>query len=213
VTKQEIDEQVATSLWKAVGGFGFLVALALASGMASEKTGPDVLKLIDLNSYAITLFGIPILSCVLIAVAVVGRVYALAVKPKPGWIGRIPPIVDLVSESSLRVPVNSGILVGFLILPMLVLCMAQVKFFQGTYYYAADANKGCDSRNMAASCESMGTGWKHFRPAHGIGSLVKTHYRYESGKTYIPTVYPLLLVTLSVVALVYSARFLISLFA
>ena len=50
LTKQEIDERVATTLWKAVGGFGFLIALALASGMASEKTGPDVLKLIDLNS-------------------------------------------------------------------------------------------------------------------------------------------------------------------
>jgi hypothetical protein len=166
-----IDQKVATALWKAVGGFGFLASLALIAGISSEKVGPDVLKLIDSNPYAVTLFGIPILSGIVTAVAAIGRVHSLATHSRQSWVARIPPIVDGISESSLRLPVNSIVLIAFSLVPWCALGAANVKFFRGTYYYASDASKGCDEKNMSGSCEKIGARWRHFAPKYGIGSL------------------------------------------
>jgi hypothetical protein len=81
--------------------------------------------------------------------------------------------------------------------------MANVKFFEGTFYFAPDAGKGCEDKQ---TCESMGSGWNHFHAARGL-SLTNTHYRYEGNKTYLPVVYPTLLAALSIWASVLCIRY------
>lgn len=213
VQQKTVDRRVATALWKAVGGFSFLVSLSIIAAISSEKVGPDLLKLIDTNPYAITLLGIPVLSGVLIAVGVIGRVHSLAVQSlRQNWVSRIPAIVEGISESSLGLPVNLTILIAFLFVPWIALGAANVKFFHGTYYYATDANKGCDEKNMSGSCVKVGAGWTHFTPTYGIGSLTNTHYRYEADKTYVPVLTPAALLGISFVASIFAGRFLVSLF-
>jgi hypothetical protein len=162
--------------------------------------GPDVLKLVGSDPYAITLFGIPLLSGVLIAVSIIGRVHSLATKSRGRTLARIPPIVDGLPGSRLLSPVSTAVLIAFVCVPWFALGLATVKFFRGSYYYASNADAGCDEKNMSGSCEKMGAGWKHFLPKYGIGSLRQTHYRYEANKTYIPLLCPLLLVGLSIVS-------------
>ena len=183
-------QQAATTLWKAVGSFGFLTAIAVISGMASEKVAPDTFKLTDLDSHSITLFAIPLLSCVLIAEAIIGIAYIRACKQNESWSNKVPPIVDGLAKSSLHSIVSVVVLLAFLIVPLFGLSAAVVKFFRGCYYYAAKASNGCDPQRMSVVCATMGSGLKHFRPKYGIRSLTNTPYRYEGNKTYIPIIFP-----------------------
>lgn len=201
-------QPAATKLWNAVGGFGFLSAIAVIAGMASEKIAPDTFKLTDLDSHSITLFAIPLLACVVIAEAIIGVAYVRACKPKDEWSTKIPPVVEGLSESSLRRYVSAIVLFAFLIVPWFGAGAALAKFFRGSYYYAKVASNGCDPQRMSVVCEPMGSGLKHFHPKYGIGSLTNTPYRYEGNKTYIPVVFPSAYVLLFVVAGVLGIRLL-----
>lgn len=66
------EKKVATAIWKPVGSFGLFSSLALLAAMTSEKVGPSVLSFIGQNPFAITLFGIPVLSAILVALCIVG---------------------------------------------------------------------------------------------------------------------------------------------
>jgi hypothetical protein len=207
--------QAATTLWKAVGGFGFLTAIAALSGMASEKIAPDTFKLTDLDSYSVTLFAIPLLACAVIAESIIGVTYAHACQPKEEWSNRIPPVVDGLAQSSLRRYVSVIVLFGFLIVPWFGTGAAVVKFFHGTYYYAKTASSGCDDsdpQRMSVVCEAMGSGLKHFHPKYGIGSLTNTPYRYEGNKTYIPVIFPTAYLLLFAAACFFAFRNCLSLF-
>jgi hypothetical protein len=199
----ETEKKVVTALWKPVGSFCLLAALALLAAMTSEKVGPGLLSFIGQNPFAITLFGIPVLSGGLVALSLIGGAYTRAVQGASHWSGRIPPIVDDLSRSSLGLRVSVVIVIGFIFVPLITLGMANVKFFEGTFYYSADAGKGCEDKQ---TCENLGSGWKHFHAVHGL-SLTNTHYRYEGNKTYIPVVYPILLLALSVLASVLCVRY------
>jgi hypothetical protein len=205
--QNQADEQVTTALWKKVGWFGFLASITVRIGMTSEKVGPDVLKLVGSDPYAITLFGIPLLAGVLIAVSIIGHVHAVATKSRQRRLARIPPIVDGLAGSRLLSPVSAAVLIAFVWVPWFALGLATVKFFHGSYYYAPNADAGCDGKNMSGSCDKMGAGWKHFVPKYGVGSLRQTHYRYEANKTYIPVLCPLLLLSLSIVSSISCAWF------
>ena len=169
-----------------MGSFCLLAALALVAAMTSEKVGPGLLSFIGQNPFAITLFGIPALSGGLVALSLIGGAYARAAQDASHWNARIPPIVDDISRSSLGFRVSIIIFVGFVLVPLIALGMANAKFFEGTVYYSADAGKGCEDKQ---SCENLASGWNHFHAVHGL-SLTNTHYRYEGNKTYIPIVYP-----------------------
>jgi hypothetical protein len=201
-----VEQRAATTLWKAVGSFGFLTAIAVISGMASEKVAPDTFKLTDLDSHSITLFAIPLLSCVLIAEAVIGIAYVRTCKRNESWSNRVPPIVDGLAKSSLHSIVGIAVLFAFLIVPWCGLSAAVVKFFRGSYYHAPIASNGCDPQRMSVVCESMGSGLKHFRPKYGIGSLTNTSYRYEGNKTYIPVIFPSAYLLLFAVACFFAFR-------
>ena len=180
----------------------------MIAGMASDKIGPDTFKLTDLDSHSITLFAIPLLACVVIAEAIIGVGYVRACKPKEEWSTEIPPVVEGLSESSLRRCVSAIVLFAFLIVPWFGAGAALAKFFRGSYYYAKVASNGCDPQKMSDVCEPMGSGLKHFRPKYGIGRLTNTPYRYEGNKTYIPVVFPSAYVLLFVVACVFGIRLL-----
>jgi hypothetical protein len=201
----ETEKKVATALWKPVGSFCLLASLALVAAMTSEKVGPSLLSFIGENPFAITLFGIPALCGGLVALSLIGGAYARAAQDASQWEARIPPIVDDVSRSSLGFRVSVVIFIGFVLVPLITLGMANAKFFEGTFYYSADAGKGCEEKQ---TCENLGSGWNHFHAAHGL-SLTNTHYRYEGNKTYIPLVYPILLLVLSVLASALSIRYFI----
>lgn len=201
-------EQAATKLWNAVGAFGFLSAITVIAGMASEKVAPDTFKLTDLDSHSITLFAIPLLACVVIAESIIGAAYIRVCKPKEEWSKKIPPVVEGLSQSSLRRHVSAIMLFAFLMVPWFGAGAALSKFFSGSYYYARAASDGCDPQRMSAVCEAMGSGLKHFRPKYGVGSLTNTPYRYEGNKTYIPVVFPSVYVLLFVVACVFCIRLL-----
>jgi hypothetical protein len=200
------EQRAATTLWKVVGSFGFLTALAVISGMANEKVAPDTFKLTDLDSYSVTLFAIPLLACAVIAEATIGVAYVRACKRSGSPLNRIPPIVDGLAESSLRSTVSIIVLFAFLIVPWFGLSAAVVKFFRGSYYHASVASKGCDPQRMSVVCEPMGSGLKHFRPKYGIGSLTNTPYRYEGNKTYIPIIFPGAYLLLFAVACFFACR-------
>jgi hypothetical protein len=197
------EKKVATALWIPVGSFCLLAALALVAAMTSEKVGPSLLSFIGQNPFAITLFGIPTLSGGLVALLLIGGAYARAAQDALHWNARIPPIVDDVSRSSLGFRVSIVVFIGFVVVPLIALGMANVKFFEGTVYYSADAGKGCEDKQ---SCENLGSGWNHFHAVHGF-SLTNTHYRYEGNKTYIPIVYPTLMLAFSVLTLALSIRY------
>ena len=199
-------QEAARTLWKAVGSFGFLIAIAVISGIASERVAPDTFKLIDLDSHSITLFAIPLLSCVLIAEAVIGTAYIRASKRNESWANRVPPIVDGLRESGLHSVVSAVVLFAFLIVPWFGLSAAVVKFFRGSYYHASIASKGCDPQKISVVCEPMGSGLKHFRPKYGIGSLTNTPYRYEGNKTYVPVIFPSAYLLLFAVACFFAFR-------
>lgn len=200
--------QAASKLWNAAGSFGLLSAIAVIAGMASEKVAPDTFKLTELDSHSIALFATPLLAGVVIVESIIGIAYVRACKPKEQWPNKIPPIVDGLSESSLRRFVSAVVLVGFLIVPWFGAGLAVKKFFGGTYYYARVANNGCDPLRMSVSCEVMGSGLEHFRPKHGIGSLTNTPYRYEGNKTYIPVVIPSIYVLMFALACFFGIRLL-----
>lgn len=204
----EAEKKVATALWKPVGSFCLLASLALLAAMTSEKVGPGLMSFIGQDAFGITLFGIPVLSGALIALALIGSAYRKVVQARSPWTMRIPPIVEGVDRSSLGFRVNVVIFLGFLVLPWMTLGLANAKFFEGTYYFAADASKGCGEKQ---TCERMGSGWNHFQAKHGL-SLTNTAYRYEGNKTYLPIVYPALLVGLSFWASVLCTRYLYHLF-
>lgn len=189
-----------------MGSFGFLTAIAVISGIASEKIAPDTFKLTDLDSHSITLFAIPLLACVVIAESIIGIAYVRGCKPKEEWSSRIPPVVDGLSESSLRRYVSAIVLFGFLIVPWFGVGAAVAKFFHGNYYYAKVASNGCDPQRMSVVCETMGSGLKHFHPKYGIGSLTNTPYRYEGNKTYIPVIFPTAYVLLFAAACFFAFR-------
>jgi len=201
----DTEKKVATALWKPVGGFCLVAALALWAAMSSEKVGPGVLSFIGQNPFAITLFGIPALSGGLIALSLIGVAHAKAAHGASRWSARIPPIVDDLAKSTLGFRANLVILLGFLVLPWVTLAMANAKFFAGTYYYARDVSKGCEDKK---DCDTMGSGWEHFHARRGW-SLTNTPYRYEGNKTYLPIVYPIVLLALSICASVVSIRYLV----
>jgi len=201
----DAEKKVATALWKPVGGFCLVAALALWAAMSSEKVGPGVLSFIGQNPFAITLFGIPVLSGSLIALSLIGLAHAKAAHGVPHWSARIPPIVEDLVKSTLGFRVNLVILMGFLVLPWVTLGLANAKFFAGTYYYARDASKGCEDMK---NCDRMGSGWEHFHAKRGW-SLTNTPYRYEGNKTYLPILYPIVLLALSTWASVLSIRYLV----
>jgi hypothetical protein len=206
-------QQALTKLWNAVGSFGFLSAVAVVAGMASEKVAPDTFRLTDLDSHSITLFAIPLLALVLIAEAIVGIAYVRACKPNDSWSNKVPPIVEGLSESGLRPLVSGIVLFAFLVVPWFGLGATVVKFFHGSYYYAKTASNGCDPKDMLKDCERMGAGLKHFCPGgHGIGSLTNTPYRYEGNKTYIPVIFPSVYLLLFAVACFFGFRNCLSLF-
>jgi hypothetical protein len=205
----ESEKKVATAIWKPVGGFGLFSSLALLAAMTSEKVGPSVLSFIGQNPFAITLFGIPVLSAVLVALCIAGGAYARAVGAKSSWDTRVPPIVEELEQSSLSRRVSLVILVGFILVPLLTLLMANVKFFEGTFYYSSPASKGCDEKQ---TCENLGAGWHHFHVVHGL-SLTNTPYRYEGNKTYIPIVYPVLVLSFSTCAWALCVRYLVLVFS
>ena len=202
------EKKVATAIWKPVGGFGLFSSLALLAAMTSEKVGPSVLSFIGQNPFAITLFGIPVLSAVLVALCVVGGAYARSVSRVNRWDTQVPPIVEELEQSSLSRRVSLVILVGFILVPALTLLMANVKFFEGTFYYSSPASRGCDERQ---TCENLGAGWHHFHAVHGL-SLTNTPYRYEGNKTYIPIVYPVLVLGFSTCAWALCVRYLVLVF-
>lgn len=202
------EKKVATAIWKPVGGFGLLSSLALLAAMTSEKVGPSVLSFIGQNPFAITLFGIPVLSAVLVALCVAGRAYACSVGGTTRWDTRVPPIVEELEQSSLSGRVSLVILAGFVLVPALTLLMANMKFFEGTFYFSSPASKGCDEKQ---TCENLGAGWHHFHAVHGL-NFTNTPYRYEGNKTYIPIVYPVLLLGFSTCALALCVRYLALIF-
>jgi len=202
-------QEAATKLWNAVGGFGFLSAVAAIAGMASEKIAPDTFKLTDLDSHSITLFAVPLLACVVVAECIIGMAYVRGCEPREKWTDRIPPVVTGLSESRLRRDVSAIVLFAFVILPWFAAGAALAKFFRGSYYYAMVASNGCDPQRMSVVCETMGSGLKHFRPKYGIGSLTNTPYRYEGNKTYIPVVFPFAYVLLFLVACLLGIRLLL----
>jgi hypothetical protein len=208
VNATKAGQPAATKLWNAVGGFGFLSAIAVIAGMASEKIAPDTFKLTDLDSHSITLFANPLLGCVVIVESIIGIAYLRACKPTEEWANRIPPVVAGLSESSLRRYVSAIVLFGFLIVPWFSASAALAKFFYGSYYYAKVASNGCEPQKMSIACETMGSGLKHFRPKYGVGSLTNTPYRYEGNKTYIPVIFPSGYVLLFVVACFFCIRLL-----
>ena len=201
----KVDQRVATELWKYIGIFGFSVSVAAFSALASEKIA-DALHLVDLNSYAVTLFAIPLISVTVIAVTTVGSVYGLLESPDRQWFYRVPPIIDDLQKSTFARPVTTVIIVAFIVVPIVALSLSISKFFHGSYYYASVASAGC-SDPIAKSCEFMGTGWKHFMPKYGIGSLTNTPYRYEGNKTYIPVLFPVIFLLLALVIFICSAYF------
>jgi hypothetical protein len=206
-SEHEKDRQVAVALWKPVGSFGFLVSLALIMTMAKEKTAPDTLKLVDLDPYAVTLFGIPLLSAILVAVVFIGRAYARTFRGESRWAFKVPPIVEGLSGSSLHRPVTLVMFAAFVLLPWFALGRATFKFFDGRYYYASVASAGCNEAAMSQSCECMGNRLKHFRPKHGTGSWTNTPYRYEGNKTYIPVVFPSFFLGLALWVSLYCAAY------
>ena len=149
-------QQALTKLWNAIGSFGFLSAVAVIAGMASEKVAPDTFRLTDLDSHSITLFAIPLLALVLIAEAIVGIAYIRVCKPNDSWSNKVPPIVEGLSESGLRPLVSGIVLFAFLIVPWFGLGAAVVNFFRGSYYYAKTASNGCDPKDMLKDCERVG---------------------------------------------------------
>ena len=205
----KIERKVATALWSPVGSFALVLAIALVAGMASEKVDAGPLSFIGQNAYAITLFGIPLMAGVLTALSIIGRSYSSSSKHEAHWTARVPPIVEDVSRSSLRAPVTVIILLGFLLLPWATLGIANRKFFEGTYYFATDASKGCEDKT---ACQKIGSGRQHFHAEHGI-SLTNTPYRYEGNKTYIPILYPVLFIGVSAAASLFCIRYLIELLA
>jgi hypothetical protein len=204
----ETEKKVAAALWKPVGSFCLLAALALLAAMTSERVGPGLLSFIGQNPFAITLFGIPVLAGALVALSIIGGAYAKAARGASEWAMLTPPIVDDVSQSSLGFIASVVILTGFLVIPWATLGMANVKFFQGTFYFSTDAGKGCEDKD---TCENLGSGWNHFHAVHGL-SLTNTHYRYEGNKTYIPIVYPIIVIALSIWASVFCVRYFILIF-
>jgi hypothetical protein len=208
------DLKAATALWKPVGTFGFLASIGVWAGMASESIAPDTLKWSSLDSYAVALFAVPLLSGTLIAQCIIGGVYAKASGPSRDFVSRVPDLLQELEGSSLRNPVAIICLLAFVILPSFVLAHATVKFLQGSYYYAADAAKGCDPKGDSR-CEDMGNYWNHFKPKHSIHlrDLTDTPYRYQGNKTYIPILFPFLLLGLTASTLVFLGRYLLILFA
>ncbi len=104
----ETEKKVATALWKPVGSFCLIAALALVAAMTSEKVGPSLLSFIGQNPFAITLFGIPALCGGLVALSLIGGAYARAAQDAShcGTLGFRPssmmsPEVLLVFESVL----------------------------------------------------------------------------------------------------------------
>ncbi len=182
------EKKVATAIWKPVGGFGLFSSLALLAAMASEKVGPSVLSFIGQNPFAITLFGIPVVSAALVALCVAGGTYVRASERGKKWNARVPPIVEELGKSSLSGRVSLVILSSFVFIPALTLLAANAKFFEGSFYYSSPASKGCEEKQ---TCENLGSGWRHFHASHGL-SLTNTPYRSEGNKTYIPIVYPVL---------------------
>jgi hypothetical protein len=212
VNSTKAGQPAATKLWNAVGGFGFLSAIAVIAGMASEKIAPDTFKLTDLDSHSITLFAIPLLACVVIAESIIGAAYVRACKPKEEWSKKIPPIVEGLSRSSLRRYVSAIVLFAFVMVPWFGAGAALSKFFSGSYYYAKVASSGCDPQRMSVACETMGSGLKHFRPKYGVGSLTNTPYRYEGNKTYIPVIFPTTYLLLFAAACFFAFRNCLSIF-
>jgi hypothetical protein len=179
--------------------------------MASESIAPDTLKWSSLDSYAVALFAVPLLSATLIAQCVVGSVYLNAARNGEP---RIPNLLTELEGSSLRHRVAVISLLAFVILPTFVLGRATVKFFEGSYAYSSVAAKGCDPKAVPA-CENMGNFWNHFSPKHGLHfrDLADTPYRYQGNKTYIPIVFPSLIVALTITAFVVVGSYLIKLAA
>ena len=211
---ESYDLRAATALWKPVGTFGFLASIGVWAGMASESIAPDTLKWSSLDSYAVALFAVPLLSGTLIAQCMIGIVYAKASGAVRDRLSRIPSVLQELEGSSLRNRVAILSLLAFVVLPSLVLSRATVKFFEGSYYYAAVAARGCDPKGNTG-CEDMGNYWKHFNPKHGLHfrDLANTPYRYQGNKTYIPIVFPSLILALTASAIVALGFYLERLFA
>ena len=208
------DLRAATALWKPVGTFGFLASIGVWAGIASESFAPDTLKWSSLDSYAVALFAVPLLSGTLIAQCRIGSVYAKAKGAAHGWTSRIPDLLQELEGSSLRSQVAIISLLAFVLLPSFVLLRATVKFFEGSYAYATVAAKGCDQKGDAR-CEDMGNYWSHFKPRHGVRfrDLTNTPYRYQGNKTYIPILFPVLIVALTASTLAALGSYLLKLFA
>jgi hypothetical protein len=154
--------KAATALWKPVGIFAFLVSIGVWAAMANESIAPDTLKWSSLDSYAVTLFAVPLLSLTLVAECIIGAIYAEASSGAArDWPSRVPNLLPELEGSVLRNPVAIISLLAFAVLPSFVLCNATAKFFQGKYYYATSPGAGCDPK-ANPPCESMENYWKHF---------------------------------------------------
>jgi hypothetical protein len=210
----ENDLKAAVALWKPVGVFGFLASIGIWAGMANESVAPDTLKWSSLDAYAVTLFAVPLLSSVLIAQCMIGRVYAKSIGAVRTRNERIPNLVPELEGSSFRNRVAILSLLAFVVLPSFVLVSATAKFFEGSYAYATVAAKGCDPKE-SIRCEDMGNYWHHFSPKHGLhfGDLTNTPYRYQGNKTYIPILFPLLILAFGGGALFALLRYMARLFA
>jgi hypothetical protein len=205
------DIQVAKAVWKTLGGFGFLSGVTVIAAIASEKIGPDTFKLTNLDSWSVTLFAIPLLTFVVITITIAGRAYIRAVGATNSWAAKVPPILDGLERSTLRGLVSATVLAAFLFVPWYALGASVVKFFQGSYYYSRNASQGCDFP-MSKFCETMGSGWEHFRPKYGLVSLTNTPYRYEGNKTYIPEIFPGCYLAMFVLGSAFGVRYTTSLF-
>jgi hypothetical protein len=209
------NRKAATALWKPVGFFCFLLCIGAGAAMARENIAPETLKWSSLDPYGVTLFAVPILSAVLIAQSIIGITFANASSaPGQSWLSRVPNLLSELEGSVLHSLVAILSLLAFLVIPLFVLGKGTVKFFQGRYYYDAVAAVGCDPAGHTP-CESMGNVWNHFLPKHGLSfaDLFNTPYRYEGNLTYIPILFPSLILILSLCALVAIGLYFVHLFA
>jgi hypothetical protein len=213
-SRHEADKLAATALWKIVGLFALVVALSLMLGMSGEKIG-SVTTFADINRYGMTLYGVPTLAAALIAVSFVGYKYSLAVARPSSWSLRVPPVVEGLTESSFRRPVALVVLIGFLFVPVTTLVIANATFFRGSYYLVRNVSVGCDESNMTKYCDLMGNYSNHFwpkKPGMSLRFLFNTPYRYEGNKTYIPVLFPSLLLLVSLAGVAFCLKCLISIF-
>ena len=195
----EADIAASTALWKPVGVFGFLASLAILAAMTSEEgiAFDGALKFQKADAYAVALFSVPLLSLTLTAQCMIGTAYAKAMGHGTKRRVRIPNLVPELKESSLQHRVAILTVIAFILIPSFVLISATQKFLAGKYFYASDPTKGCGVNGEG--CKDMGNYLSHFRPEKPLelSDLWNTHFRYQGNKTYIPVIFPAIIVLMA----------------